>query len=234
MPVNGRETIREGVAEPIRQLGTGFLQHPSSEGLRKAIDDGTLTQTGYHQQLLKLVYRFLFIAVTEDRGLLLHPEVAERQRFIYERGYWFNCLRERALLRRYFDHHADLWGGLRWCSAGLSGEVNAMGLPGLGGLYDGGQCPDLDGAAITNAYLLRAVRSLTYFPSGDTLARVNFRDMGTEELGSVYESLLELHPMIGVDAGPWTFGFVGDGAGKREGIGAKAERQLLYAAEFGE
>ena len=154
-----RDHLHEGVTEAIRQLGTGFLQHPSSEGLRKAINDGTLTQTGYHQQLLKLVYRFLFIAVTEDRGLLLHPEVAERQRFIYERGYSFNCLRERALLRRYFDHHADLWGGLQVVFRCLSGEVNAMGLPGLGGLYDGGQCPDLDGAAITNAYLLRAVRS---------------------------------------------------------------------------
>jgi len=43
--------------------------------------------------------------------------------------------------------------------------------------------------------------------------------MGTEELGSVYESLLELHPVIGVDAGPWTFGFVGDGTGEMDPIG---------------
>ena len=47
--------------------------------------------------------------------------------------------------------------------------------------------------------------------------------MGTEELGSVYESLLELHPVIGVDAGPWTFGFVGDGTGDS---GKGSERKL--------
>jgi hypothetical protein len=44
-----RDHLREGVTEAIRQLGTGFLQHPASDGLRKAISDGTLTQTDYHQ-----------------------------------------------------------------------------------------------------------------------------------------------------------------------------------------
>ncbi len=41
------------------------------------------------------------------------------------------------------------------------------------------------------------------------LVRINYRDMGTEELGSVYESLLELIPEIAVD-GRWGFRFVGD------------------------
>jgi hypothetical protein len=113
--------------------------------------------------------------VTEDRGLLLHPEALERHRFIYERGYSFNRLRERALLRRYFDQHADLWNSLQVVFRCLSGEVNAMGLPGLGGLYDGEQCPDLDGAAITNAYLLRAVRSVTHSP-GSTSATWTLRN----------------------------------------------------------
>ena len=46
------------------------------------------------------------------------------------------------------------------------------------------------------------------FRSDKALARVNYRDMGTEELGSVYESLLELQPAV--DAALWTFGFIGD------------------------
>ena len=40
--------------------------------------------------------------------------------------------------------------------------------------------------------------------------RVNRGDMGSEELGSVYESLLELHPRIDVETSPWSFGFVTD------------------------
>ena len=40
--------------------------------------------------------------------------------------------------------------------------------------------------------------------------RINYRDMGTEELGSVYESLLELVPVVQVEYRPWRFIFLGD------------------------
>src|SRR5262249_44195224 len=50
--------------------------------------------------------------------------------------------------------------------------------------------------------------ALAFFDSGKVLARVNYRDMGTEELGSVYESLLELHPRV--EVAPWRFSFMGD------------------------
>ena len=41
------------------------------------------------------------------------------------------------------------------------------------------------------------------------LTRINYRDMDTEELGSVYESLLELIPVVR-QGSPWRFGFLGD------------------------
>ena len=88
----------------------------------------------------------------------------------------------------------------------LPRAASALGLPALGGLFDPVQCPDLDAAAITNEYLLDGIRSLAFFRSGTALARVNYRDMGTEELGSVYESLLELQPVV--DTTFWTFSFV--------------------------
>ena len=61
------------------------------------------------------------------------------------------------------------------------------------------------------------------FRSGAVLARINYRDMDTEELGSVYESLLELQPAINVDANPWRFGFIGDEA---EGEARGSARKL--------
>jgi hypothetical protein len=67
----------------------------------------------------------------------------------------------------------------------------------------------LDACGIENACLLRAVRSLAYFRSEKVLMRVNFHDMGTEELGSVYESLLELQPQV--EVGSWKFRFLNDG-----------------------
>ena len=85
-----------------------------------------------------------------------------------------------------------------------------LGLPALGGLFDESRCAHLDAAELPNTALLQAIRALCFFKSGAVLARINYRDMDTEELGSVYESLLELQPLIQVKAHPWRFGFVGD------------------------
>lgn len=64
----------------------------------------------------------------------------------------------------------------------------------LGGLFATEQCPLLNGSHIDNRHLLAAVFELGYFRQPTGLTRVNYRDMGAEELGSVYESLLELVP----------------------------------------
>ena len=106
---------------------------------------------------------------------------------------------------------------------GLATGAEPLGLPALGGLFAADQCPDLDAAELPNKALLAAVRALCFFRAGAVLARINYRDMDTEELGSVYESLLELQPAINVDANPWRFGFIGDEA---EGEARGSARKL--------
>ena len=186
------ENLRGGVTEALRQIGNGFLQHPDNHDLRAALADGTLSPEHYFQQLLRLVYRMLFLFTAEERDLLHAPEATGTQRAVFADGYSLSRLRERALRRRHYDHHWDLWQGLQITFRALArSRAPALGLPALGGLFRTGQCPDLDNAAIANERLLDAVRSLSFFRSDKALARVNYRDMGTEELGSVYESLLE-------------------------------------------
>src|SRR5690606_8852738 len=204
------DNLREGVAQALRELGTGFLEHPANESLRAAISAGELTTEAYFQELLRLVYRLLFLFTAEDRNLLHPPEATEEQRRIYREGYSLARLRERAARRRDGDRHSDLWHGLQIVFRGLAHGAPALGLPALGGLFAPDQCPHLDAAQITNERLLAAIRALSFFRSNDVLVRVNYRDMGTEELGSVYESLLDLHPRIDVEARPWVFGFVSD------------------------
>src|SRR6185312_12121153 len=48
-------------------------------------------------------------------------------------------------------------------------------------------------------------------PAG--VVRVNWRDMGPEELGSVYESLLELQPQITQEGRVFTFAQAGEAKG---------------------
>ena len=210
-----RENLRDGVANALLHFGNGFLQHQANPDLRKELNCGSLSPEGYFQQLLRLVYRLLFLFTVEERNLLHAPRATEGQRSIFLEGYSLSRLRDRALRRRHYDRNSDLWQGLQITFRSLAHGAPGLGLPPLGGLFRSDLCPNLDNAAIANESLLLAVRSLSYFRSGSSLARINYRDMDTEELGSVYESLLEIQPVIDVDASPWTFAFFGDGNGER-------------------
>ncbi len=226
-----REKLRDGVAAALRRLGNGFLEHPANRELREQLNDGSLTPEDYFQQLLRLVYRLLCLFTAEERDLLHPPDAPDRARAVYAEGYALARLRERALRRRHYDRNSDLWQGLGITFKALARGAAGLGLPPLGGLYRVDECPDLDKAQIGNRHLLEAVRTLAYFPSssGKSLARVNFRDMDTEELGSVYESLLELHPVIDVDASPWRFSFAGDtGDGEQAKRGADRKTSGSY------
>ena len=51
-------------------------------------------------------------------------------------------------------------------------------------------------ASIRNRDFLEAVRALAFVEQERTLRPIDYRNLGPEELGSVYESLLELHPEL--------------------------------------
>ena len=220
-----RSNLRYQVAEALRALGTGFLSHPANQALRHALqnaaqDDGpSLGKQAFFEELLGLVYRLIFLATVEDRTdpaaglpLIFTPGALKDVQQRYLRGYSLTWLRERAVRRSSHDTHSDLWQALSITFDGLAQGQSALGLPALGGLFDAGQCPNLDSAQIENRHLLAAVFQLGFFRQATGLTRVNYRDMGPEELGSVYESLLELVPDLQSLAQPHAarLAFVGD------------------------
>jgi hypothetical protein len=215
--------LRVGVTTALRELGSGFVEHPQNDALRIGLRDGAVSADVLHQQLLRLVYRLLFLFTTEERDLLHAPEATPEARAVYAQGYGLGRLRERARRKRYHDIHTDLWAGLTVTFRALARGAPSLGLPALGGLFEPDQCPLLDACALPNKRLLAAIYALAYFEDNGGLAKVNYRDMGTEELGSVYESLLELHPLVRVEVKPWTFAFVGDEAA---GDARASERRL--------
>jgi hypothetical protein len=216
--IRARARLRVGVAEALRSLGTGFVEHPNNTALRDRLARRELSAQGLYEQLLRLVYRLIFLATVEDRRteaddrrLVFAPDATPEAMRLYERGYSLTRLRELAARRRHYDRHADLWQALTITFEGLSQGQPALGLPALGGLFAAESCPDLEGADIENRHLLSAVFSLCFFRQGLVLSRVNYRDMDSEELGSVYESLLELVPFV--EVGARRFAFVGDDSG---------------------
>ena len=193
-----REALRLGVEQALLVLGQGFVSHPANMSLREALSTGALDASGYFKQLLRLVYRQIFLLTIEEREVL-HPLDADpNAASLYAQGYGLRRLRDRAVRRSAHDRHDDLWQGLRQVWQGLAAGQPLLALPALGGLFAPHQCPALDGARLENRHLLLAMFHLAWMRerSGAPLVRVNWRDMGPEELGSIYESLLELAPQL--------------------------------------
>lgn len=189
--------LRGGVQEAIEALGTGFLQHPGNAELRRRLDAHDARLEDLHHALLRLVYRLLFLFVAEDRGALLTPDAspATKQRYA---DYFSTARLRRLALRRRGTKHTDLWSALTLVLKALGDEDGqpALGLPGIGGLYDPHEVDSLIiDAALPNDALLAGVRSLSIVqPKGQPKRSVDYRNLGAEELGSIYESLLELVP----------------------------------------
>ncbi|MCU0701336.1 MAG: N-6 DNA methylase, partial [Myxococcaceae bacterium] len=205
-----RAELRDGVEAALRRLGQGFLAH---QPLRLALQNGTLTEREYFQQLLRVVYRLIFVLTVEERGLL-HPDgTPDPAKQLYAGGYSLRGLRERVVRRSAYDRHHDAWEAVKIVFRGLATGQPALGLPALAGIFAPTQCPDLDAARIENRYLLDAVRRLSWIQTDGGLTRVNWRDMGPEELGSVYESLLELTPRLTKEGREFTFAEGAEGKG---------------------
>lgn len=192
------DALRDGVQEAIAALGRGFLAHPANHQLKDDLRNGALTTQDYYRQLLRLVYRLLFLFVAEDRDLLLLPGTPPSVRQQYDAYYSVSRLRRLAETRR-GGPHPDLYHTLTRLSALLRTGYEPLGLPGLGSfLFSERATPDLDTAQIANQDLLTAVRALAFTVEGKVRRPVDYKNLGPEELGSVYESLLELHPKMHV------------------------------------
>ena len=189
--------LSTGVKQAIEALGRGFLAHPANNHLRTALASGELASQDYYRQLLRLVYRFLFLFVTESRDLLLDPAASRRARDLYKQHYSATRLQTLAGTTR-GNRHRDLYESLKLVMTALGGSGAApLGLLGLGGyLWSDAAIGLLGTAALSNAALLSAVRSLSYIVDKDGRRPVDYKNLGSEELGGVYEQLLELHPEI--------------------------------------
>jgi hypothetical protein len=188
--------LRDGVETALETLGTGFLQHPANTALRKSLADGAVRLSDVHAALLRTVYRLLFWTVAEDRDALLAPDASAEQRARY-RDYFSSARLRDLALKRHGSGHDDLWQAatLVLDALGRSGGEVRLGLPGLGGLFSTTARDVLATSRLPNTALLSAIRSLSVVqPKGEPRRMVDFAHLGAEELGSVYESLLELVP----------------------------------------
>lgn len=196
------EDLRNGVEKAITALGAGFLACRTNRSLIDKLRSGQLDKQDYYRHLLRIVYRLIFLFTAEDRDLLLLRDADDQAKDLYTRYYSTQRLR-RLAQKTTGTQHVDLYRSLRLVFGLLEKEgCRPLGLPALGSfLWSRQAIGDLMDSDIANRDLLEAIRSLAFTVRNHSLVAVDYRNLGPEELGSIYESLLELHPDISTDAG---------------------------------
>lgn len=216
--------LRDGVQAALEAIGQGVLQHRANGDLVAKLQSGELSTQTFFRQLLRLVYRLLFLCVAEDRNLLFAPQMPLELRQIYREGYSLSRLRDLAIKSGAHEQlHGDLWLVQKLVFEQLRNpEGSSLGLPALGGLFEKDRCPDLDTAQLSNAALLEAVRAIGWFydEQSQSRTRINYQALNTEEFGSVYESLLELHPQINGSGATLRFSLGGVAGSERKTSGS--------------
>lgn len=210
--------IRDGLSRAVQQaivgFANGFLSHPDNEALREQFKSGQMTAEIYYKQLLRLIYRFLFLLVTEERRLIFPAGVAGAKRETYYKHYSLQRVRRLAekphLLER---QHKDLWLGIRATfrlfEADGPGQKLAV-APLAGDLFSPEAIGPIGQCMLDNGTLLECIRCLSLYENRDTrqTMRVNYAALNVEEFGSVYQELLEHEPRCEAGPGGVVFSFV--------------------------
>src|SRR5262249_32274947 len=144
------------------------------------------------EQALTVVYRILFLLFAEARALvpLWHP--------IYRESYSVDSVREDA---ERAPRAAGLWDALRAVArlahaGGRAGDLRVTPVPRR--LFAPARAPladrrDLDDEAARRAVVALSTRPA---PARGGRERIAYRDLGVEQLGAVYETLLDYTPLV--------------------------------------
>lgn len=206
-----REKLRVKVEQTLQMLGNGFLNHPSNQPLRQEFLNEGMDSSAYYGKLLKIIYRFLFLMVIEERKLVFprkedikgewNEDQLKEYREIYEKYYSIHSLRNLAEKRHQLDADAeDLWEQLKKTFQLFEKESmgSRMGIQALNGdLFSTKALDPLDECSLKNDVLLRALDAIARFENENgQMTRVNYGALDVEEFGSVYESLLDHKPIV--------------------------------------
>jgi hypothetical protein len=192
-----RDRLAGQVRDALLLLGSGFLE--ANPDLASKVSSGEFGRREFKNELLRLVYRLIFLMVAEDRNLLHPSKAPARARKLYADGYSLSALRVRCTRASTWDRYHDLYEGIKIVFRALSDGEDSLALPALGGLFTPDNLPHLETARLPNRAFMEALYRLSWLADKTGMVPVNWRSMETEELGSVYESLLQHEPLLGSD-----------------------------------
>ncbi|MEN9601857.1 MAG: hypothetical protein RIS56_1463 [Verrucomicrobiota bacterium] len=221
-----RDGLAAAVAYSMQTVANGLLAHPANTSLVEQLRKEPARANELHQNLLRWVYRTLFVLVIEERVLHHAPTATLRQRQLYRDYYSLQRLRRLADRPQLADRLAhDLWRAmhqtLRLYEDG--GKGLPLGIAPLGSfLFREEGLQHLFQYQLDNRSLLQTLNRLSTFTHPDTNVRmrVNYGALDVEEFGSVYESLLELRPRIIPEGEKLTFSYAQLAGNERKTTGS--------------
>jgi len=200
-----RDKLRDGVEEALKTFANGFLAHPRNRALRDEVESGRLSPEEFYKQLLRLIYRLLFLMVAEERNLITDDKT-------YLQHYSVSRLRRLAEVRSAYNDHDDLWLGFQttlrlFRDERIGGELDIKPLD--GGLFMSSSTSDLEELYLSNRDFLSGIWFLSMYREDERSPwrRINYSALDVEELGSVYESLLDFQPHFTRENGRLAFEF---------------------------
>ncbi len=217
-----RGKLRQRVKEAMEIMARGFLQNSANAQFIENIRPGRVKSDDFYHALLTVIYRLIFLTVTEERNLIFtKPDDPSKRkeledfRNIYTAHYSIDHLRELALKKIFIDvRKENLWMSLisTFRLFEPRGYGEKLGIQPLGGdlFSDRGLIfNDLDMGEfhLDNDSTLQIIEKLSFIEESGSRIRVNYGDLDVEELGSVYEALLELHPYFSTVTDEVLFGF---------------------------
>ncbi len=186
--INEGRFYEKRVAKSISSLVFGRLFPALAQAIAAAAPQAPLPEV--RDAALILLYRLLFILYAEDRDLL--PVREERYA-----AYSLRKVRREigprkdsndtfsASAARYWQVIADL------CRAVNEGD-SSIGLPPYnGGLFDPAKTPLLNAIRLPDNIIAEVIDALSFELAADGRKYINYRDLSVEQLGSIYERLIE-------------------------------------------
>lgn len=184
--ITAGKRLKPQVRRAIEHLAEGALS--ANPVLRHRLREEAGFGRVLYRELLSVLYRMLFLLFAEQRDMLRTASP------LYEETYSITALRETAETGAYEGRRHDLWEGLKRTFLAFHDPDLAAHLgvyPFNGELFDPAHTPTLTDAPIPNSRLAAALSNLTTVQVGKVSLHVDYRNLGVEELGTVYESLLD-------------------------------------------
>jgi hypothetical protein len=178
-------SLRNGVREALLLLLRGML----ASGPRNAAGSSDKARLACTlDQAFTIVYRVLFLLFAESRSLVptWHP--------VYRRSYTIEGLRRQAETP---GSERGIWEALQAVSRLAHAGCHAGSLvvaPFNGRLFAPARAPLAETGQLDDRLVADALVALTTLASGGRRERVSFGDLGVEQLGAVYESVLDYQP----------------------------------------